>query len=96
MQHSCAFGCNEEKFPLQRAVSNSLREFGVFGGRTGADAIPEQCKQGENRSARLPQSKASPIQERPEDAKMTSHDPDFSGQNFRAFPIRMLPPDPCV
>lgn len=69
----------------------------MFGGRTGAAATPEQCKQGENRTARLAQSKASPTQERPEeDAKRTGHEPDFSGWSFRAFLIRMLPPDPCV
>lgn len=90
VQHSCAFGCIEEKFPVERAVSNSLRGICVFEGRTGAAAIPEQCKQGENRTGRLAQSKASPTQGRPEeDAKRTGHEPDFSGQSFRAFPIRM-------
>lgn len=78
-------------------MCNSLRGISVLGGRTGAAAILEQCKQGENRTARLAQSKASPIQERPEeDAKRTGHKPDFSGQSFRVCPIRMLSPDPCV
>lgn len=82
---------------MERAASNSLRGICVFGGRTGAATIPGQCKQGENRTARLAQSKASPTQERPEeDAKRTGHDSDFSGQSFRAFPISMLSPDPSV
>lgn len=55
----------------------------------------EQCKQGENRTARLAQSKASP---RKGQKKM----PGGQGMilifwtEFQAFPIRMLPPDPCV
>lgn len=61
-------------------MSNSLRGICVFGGRTGAATIPEQWKQGENRTARLAQSKASPIQERSEDAKRAVHNPDFSGR----------------
>lgn len=77
-------------------MSNSLRGICVFWGRTGAATIPEQWKQGENRTARLAQSKASPTQERSEDAKRAVHNPDFSGQSFRAFLIRILPPDPCV
>lgn len=82
---------------MERAVSNSLRGSCVFGGRTGVATIPEQWKQGENRTARLAQNKASPTQEGPEeDAKRAGHNPGFSGQSFRAFPIRMLPPDPCV
>lgn len=71
VQHSCAFGCSEEKFPVQRAVHNSLRGICVFGGRTGAVQTrrKQNCQAG---------SEQSFTQERPEeDARRTGHDPDI-------------------
>lgn len=72
VQHSCVFGCNKKKFPVETAVSNCLRGICVFGG--GLELQPSLSS---GNGVRLGQTKASPIQNWPGDAKRTGQNPDF-------------------
>ena len=85
-QHSCSFGCNKKKFPVEITVSNCLGGFVCLRGGLELQLSPSSGNGEKIKTARLGQTKASPMQDWPEeDAKRTGHNPEFLQPAFQGL-----------